>query len=386
MSTCLVIMNREGVAIAADSAVTIGSLNIMNTADKIVQLHNYPNAGVVFSDTAEYMNNPIKTMIQMFDKSLANHITVVKSMRELSDLFIDFLAHYPFTESNVRRFLKQNIYYYLDEVFEKDFTIEAIEIAQSKLEAPEDKKRSNQLRKLIENSFSDIVQELIEDRGLNLTSNETILLQKHLVDVFVSGHDYNDSVNIIFAGYGTNQLTPSMYEIYLYGQVGSNVLYEELNDKEVSNDYPLGIFKMAQSEIIDLMEDGISMKLLRSMNRDRLDQLIKYFKSDSGDSPLKDRAFLAFLEEESEKIRIHIESEAVSLTERHWYPLLRGLRMQTIASLANYAEILVSISILNSRYTRDGDLFQTVGGPVDVATITLVDGFQWRQYKGNHGK
>ena len=172
----------------------------------------------------------------------------------------------------------------------------------------------------------------------------------------------------------------------MYGQIDSIVLFEEYNDEQISSEKSLGVYTLAQARMVELIQDGIPFVMLNKLNKERLDLLIDYFKADPGDSPLKDRKFLAFLNENAEDIFFHSQREAAKLTERNWYPLFSGLRYQTISSLAEYAEILVKISILNNRYTRNGKLFETVGGPVDVATITLVDGFQWRHYKGNNGK
>lgn len=386
MSTCLVIMNREGVAIAADSAVTIGSINIVNTADKIVQLQNFSHAAVVVAGTAEYMNLPIKTVIQMFDKYLQNKKISVLSMKELNDLFINFLAENPFLDFETQRFIRIQLRFYFDQVFEKGFSMETLKKYQDLLKEPSDPKRVKQIRNVIQKKHMDVVRNVIDHYKLELIPEEQFELEKFLINVFCFGEDYTEGADIVFAGYGKDSLTPSMYKIYLYGQIGPIVFYEELKEASIDVDTSLSVTPMAQDEMIDLMQDGIVISRLREMIQGRLSKMIDFFKADSGDSPLKDYEFLSFLEAESDKIHRHIETEAIELTERNWLPLYRGLKSQTIDSLAHYVEVLISISILASKYNRDGELFQTVGGPVDVATITLIEGFQWRKYKGHHGQ
>lgn len=386
MSTCIVIMNREGIAIAADSAVTIGSINVVNTADKIIQLKHFPHAAVISAGTAEYMNLPIKTVIQLFDRSLAKRKVAVSSMTELSTLFINYLAENPFADFETKRFIRIQLRFYYDQIFEDGFSIETLHMYQELKGAPSDLKLSRQIRNVLKKKHMDVVRSVIDFYKLKLDSQTQLELETLLIDAFSFGEDYAEGVDIVFAGYGENSLTPSMYKFYLYGQLGPIVIYEELKEAAIDEDTSLSVTPMAQDEMIDLMQDGIVISRLRKMITCRFAKMIEFFKTDPGDSPLKDRDFLAHLEADSNKIHRHIETEAIELTERNWLPLYRGLKTQTIDSLAHYVEVLISISILASKYTHDGELFETVGGPVDVATVTLIEGFHWRKYKGHHGQ
>lgn len=386
MSTCVVVMNREGIALAADSAVTIEPINITNNADKILPLHNYSKAGVIYADTAEYMNFPVKTLLQLFDQSLKSGYPPISSMKDLTNRFITFLSNYPFQEYEYQRFIKSALWDLYNEIFTKDFDVEELRAVHSNLGLPSNPKFANQIRKRLKKLHQSTVEEFVENRDLDLSAQDKELLIETLIELFSRVDTLDDAVNMIFAGYGSNHDRPSVYEIFLYGQIDSIVLFEEYNDEQISSEKSLGVYTLAQARMVQLIQDGVPFEMLRKLNKERLDLLIDYFKADPGDSPLKDRKFLAFLNENAEDIFFHSQREAAKLTEHNWYPLFSGLRYQTISSLADYVEILVKISILNNRYTRNGKLFETVGGPVDVATITLVDGFQWRHYKGNNGK
>lgn len=386
MSTALLILNREGVAIAADSAVTIGSLNVMNTAEKIIPLMNFPNAALVFADSAEYMNYPIKTVLQLFDLHLKKRSTKVEHMVDLAKLFFHFLQQYTFHEDEVIRFIRRNAYFYYDEVFEEGFNMETLQEQLNDMESSTDIKRTNQLRKLMRSKYIDIFRNVSSNRDLELNSDEQEALEELLIELFCNGNQYTDSVNLVFAGYGDHQANPSIYEIDLFGQIDSLIFYDEIYEERISLDQTLIMTTMAQSKMIELMQDGIPLSKLRSMHADRLKMIIDFIKGDSSDSPLKDREFLSFLESKADEIRRFVDRESVDLTSESWQPLYRGLRSQTIDSLAHYVEVLVSVAILNSKYSQDAELFETVGGPVDVATITMIDGFKWRKYKGNHGK
>ena len=42
---------------------------------------------------------------------------------------------------------------------------------------------------------------------------------------------------------------------------------------------------------------------------------------------------------------------------------------------------MVSVSGLKSKYGTQDKMFETVGGPLDVATIDYIHGFQWKKSK-----
>lgn len=386
MSTCLIVMNREGVAVAADSAVSVGSINVVNTADKIFQLKSIPRAVVVTAASAEYMGLPVKTVFQLFDHYLLNKKIVVSSMAKLNEEFIVFLEAYSFPKEESMRFIRRQMRYYYHEVFTEGFSLEVLKENQDSLSKPDDPKFFKKLYKAIKKDYNNVARELVEEYELELEPSIQSELEEWLIRFFCSQIDFDNGVSVVFAGYGQNSLMPSMYKMYLYGQFGLFVIYEEINEESISTDNQISITTMAQDQMIDLMQDGIIISQLRAKIKSRFPEMMDYFKTDPGDSPLKDRDFLSFLEENASKIHRHIEREAIELTQHNWRPLYRGLKIQTIESLADYVEVLVSVSILSSNYNQDGEFFQTVGGPIDVATVTLVEGFQWVKYKGHYGK
>lgn len=67
------------------------------------------------------------------------------------------------------------------------------------------------------------------------------------------------------------------------------------------------------------------------------------------------------------------------MKEKHSDPIIGIVEHLPKQELANMAEALVSITSLKRRVSpHDED----VGGPIDVATISKGDGFQWT--KGKH--
>src|SRR5271166_933207 len=72
--TCEVaVMNKRGVALAADSAVTLGDgFKVYHTAEKLFQLSASAPVGVMTYGAAEIMEVPWETVIKLYSQKLAD--------------------------------------------------------------------------------------------------------------------------------------------------------------------------------------------------------------------------------------------------------------------------------------------------------------------------
>src|SRR3954466_14487938 len=95
MTAEIAIINKNAVALAADSAVTLRDPNtskIYNTANKLFMLSKFEPAGVMVFGTAEFMSIPWETVIKMYRSQLA-----IKSFAKLGMYNEDFFL---FLEGN----------------------------------------------------------------------------------------------------------------------------------------------------------------------------------------------------------------------------------------------------------------------------------------------
>lgn len=89
MSAGICIMNKWAVALAADSAVTIGNHQaIHNSANKLFSLSKVAPVGVVIYSNAELMNVPVEIMIKQYKRQLEN-----KTFDTLAEYVTDFFEH-----------------------------------------------------------------------------------------------------------------------------------------------------------------------------------------------------------------------------------------------------------------------------------------------------
>ena len=84
MTAEVAILNRQAVAMAADSAVTVsgpGGPKIFNTVNKLFALSKYHPVGIMIYSSAEIMNTPVETVIKNY-------------RRELNDKYFDTIDDY----------------------------------------------------------------------------------------------------------------------------------------------------------------------------------------------------------------------------------------------------------------------------------------------------
>lgn len=87
MTTEIGILNKIGVALAADSAVTIGNDKIYNSAEKLFALSKYHPVGIMIYGNAELRGVPWETIIKMYRDDLGR-----KQFDSLEDYGYDFIS------------------------------------------------------------------------------------------------------------------------------------------------------------------------------------------------------------------------------------------------------------------------------------------------------
>ncbi|MBK8110761.1 MAG: hypothetical protein IPK46_10765 [Saprospiraceae bacterium] len=92
MTAVVGILNKHAVAIAADSAVTIGGnggKKIFNKANKVFTLSKQHPVGIMIYNSASFMTTPWETIIKVYRKQLGS--TSFPTLKEYEQNFIAFL-------------------------------------------------------------------------------------------------------------------------------------------------------------------------------------------------------------------------------------------------------------------------------------------------------
>ena len=90
MTAIVGFMNKRGVAIAADSAVTFGNTHkVVNTGNKIFTLSKHSPVGVATFGSAAFMGTPWEIIIKLYRKQLGRK--KYNSLDEYIKSFLEYL-------------------------------------------------------------------------------------------------------------------------------------------------------------------------------------------------------------------------------------------------------------------------------------------------------
>ena len=91
MTAIVGVLNKHAVAIAADSAVTMGDTHkVVNSGNKIFTLSKYHPVGIMTYSAAEFMGTPWEIIIKQYRKQLGD--TPKSTLEEYLHDFVDYLT------------------------------------------------------------------------------------------------------------------------------------------------------------------------------------------------------------------------------------------------------------------------------------------------------
>lgn len=409
MTAIVGILNKSGIAIAADSAATISngrSRKILNTETKIFRLSKtYPVSVMVYGSTT-FMRTPWELIIKQYSRkcgskgrdTLKEYVDdFLKFLREekyfcdkdaqdekLRDMLIDFYK-------NVRDLAKEEI-----EEQDEEVQTSYSELFLDKLEEVKQRfiiesEKCPELEKYPFRVFQNKAQKAIDDI-LTYGFEEEGFDVKQRLQFEQSAYEWIKSVTflgdfnsgLVFSGYGENDIFPSIYPIEVAGVIDDRLRYfvNEGRIAQIGNDNVATIAPYAQADVMQTFMDGIAPDLLDYViehNKQLVNQVHtriynKLMEAGVGQETLELVANIDF-----DEINEQAKTELVEYVQNEKREgLLDAVEIFNVQELASMAENLVSITNLQRHFTSDEE---TVGGPVDVAIITRNEGFVWIKRK-----
>ena len=92
MTAEILIMNKNAIALAADSAVTIGNEKTYNGVNKLFMLSNNPPMGIMIYGVSEFLGLPFETLIKEYREQA--DFNKNNSVKKVTLDFLDFLEKY----------------------------------------------------------------------------------------------------------------------------------------------------------------------------------------------------------------------------------------------------------------------------------------------------
>lgn len=113
MTSIVGALNKKAVAVAADSAVTVGDKKVYNEGEKLFELSHYAPVGIAIYGNLELINVPIDVLIKNYANNLKK--STFSTLREYVNDFFDKLRqqNYFISEEWQRKALKNDFLIYI---------------------------------------------------------------------------------------------------------------------------------------------------------------------------------------------------------------------------------------------------------------------------------
>ena len=409
MTSEVVVMNRAGVALAADSAVTVDmgqSSKVRDSALKVFMLSKYRPVGVMVYNNASLLGVPLETAIKLFRKELGRK--GYPKLHQYGDAFVEYLnkSRSLFPEAVQDR-------YFVDALeVEYERIAELVERALGEGVYAEEEESAGRVAETVDRviadrlafwgrqgdadyhrvSANDVVGRnsgnvlgVVNRKFLGWTalSDEA---RGHLYDIagHLVGKDYfppDVSSGLVIAGFGEEEHFPVVQHLEVGGMYDDRLKVRPGTLHEVSDDAPSEVLAFAYQDMVDGFLDGISPEVFEHLGNAAAfirEMPIRALDGVVGITPEAKTEAAAIIRRESAR-------KAAEFARN----VLRGARVRrgkidvavealSLKELAQVGSTLVGLSSFEHQMSLDRE---TVGGPVDVAVISKGDGFVWMDRK-----
>jgi hypothetical protein len=408
----IALLNKEAVAIAADSAVTIrtpGGLKVLPSANKIFALSKFHPVGVMIYGNSQLMEVPWELLI----KSYRTHIGR-KSFRRLEDYAHDFVRYLSesrtFFPSDAQEVAVRNIATSVFMGVAQALASQVEAYIKTAGEIDEDGGRS--LAEQVINNFHGVLEQSEMGVGLDEVFYTEILdryqdviserrdqmvgllplddeLKEQLLEIAayaicrakpVPGESES---GVVIVGYGDEDVYPSLRSFKLRFVVADRLVFA--SDSERDHDVAVegaGVVPFAQSEMVQTFMEGVDPEyqaLLEGELSGVLNRIAEMAVEQSGlQDEEKEQQRVTFLALNKQLVQDFHDKLKSHRTDQFVDPILEVTEMLPKDELAATAESLVNLTVYRRKMSMGTE---TVGGPVDVAVISKGDGFIWIKRK-----
>lgn len=412
MTAVVGILNRQAVAIAADSAVTIGGANnhkIFNKANKVFTLSKQHPIGIMIYNAASFMGTPWETIIKVYRKNLGDKS--FSTVRAYQDDFLNFIRAKQFYATEL---IQKNYCEYLAGFVIKSAIEEVTQKQPQLIRDPSPENRElflSQLDQELENLiffmnqtkdycpdfadytfemfihytegiFTRINQNLFLQNGITISEDLLLKMKQSVYSVLISKEVATDFTGLIFTGFGEDEIYPQLVPVIISMAVDNRLRYyiDEKESASITNEQSGAVRPFAQTDVIDTILSGIDPSL-DEIYVNNFDALFKKYNQAILNSIGNTNPLLAKQIENLNTEDIVKEYKALNQQikrENYINPLMNAVSFLAKEDLAEMAESLIYLTYLKRRITFAEE---SVGGPVDVAVISKGDGFVWIKRK-----
>lgn len=406
MTAIVGILNRHAIAVAADSAETVGrGVKIYNKANKIFALSKYHPIGIAIYSNANFNSCiPWETVIKMYRKKLGKKSFV--TVKDYENDFFQYINTYFRPQFLSKReedkvFIQDLFNFWITSIVRKlpnsnrmTGNINPVDIPKLKTELNNYNTLCSGLpiidvyKDISREQFSIYVSSLIRLSLGQMQSNASVyaeiseLVVDTLYNICRKKIDLISSYSgIAIFGYGEDEIFPCLCHSQIFDVFSGVLYYEEIENNKVSNSASKAyICPMAQTDVIQSYITGISPEVEQTFVASTMEAINDIFGSVRQQleliNPILANAFskIDVTPVKKKYIRNLSDFKQRAIVK----PLMDTVATMEKEDLAELAENLIYLTSLKRRITPN---LESVGGPIDVAVVSKGDGFIWIKRK-----
>lgn len=405
MTTEIALMNSSGVALAADSTLTVkngnGKLHYPGV-DKIFGLSAYDPVGIMLYGRSDFLGIPWEVVIKFYRDKYASQQDTLEAYATRFFTFMEEFCCSHFNEDGPQQALFDyglELCSKLDKVVQRYISSKAKKINIGQMSAEEannslhelgrdykqylirqldktieriqkmekvfsnDGKKFNDFGKSIEAKLEKIFPDIycgvferiiLDEETIGKIKNYIVAAaSRRVVSCFSSG--------LVFAGYGQNEIFPSMFWFEIDTFLDGILVYRKAGEKRITFTNRAEFMSFGNTDAVNSVVSGISAE----------------FRKDFGDSV--EAEFQEGIGGVEAKHIIDVARKKFDDIADHVEERFKERILSTVALLPKQtlAEIAANLIMLSSTMSQVSEVDGSVGGPVSSAVISRGDGMIW---------
>ncbi|TAL80299.1 MAG: hypothetical protein EPN75_07720 [Beijerinckiaceae bacterium] len=394
MTAEVAIVNKHAIALAADSAVTVGRERVWKYANKLFSAGPSNDIGIMIYNSGDFLGIPWETIV----KEHRRHCGVKEfaTVADFADDFLSFVKSDKFSEPNAQRVSFLLILMQLFQLVKRGMKYST----RTEFYAALPHATTTWITELsVQTAVFQIdkVQFSRNYRTLIRQLAETVFERKpkrEMVDGLVDlSHEYlcrsaesEFSTGVVFAGYGRSELLPSIiHKIFDGKDLNVTRIWTKKEwdyNKMKPGDDGGRVIPFAQSDMFFLFMEGISNQYLRFL-RESIKKTLRNKSKELVDAFVTDPHQKGVENTKQDSDNAIILDEFFKEFQRYRQEVLVSPTVNTITSLPKeeMASMAVAMVELTALRRKVDSSIESVGGPVDVVVISKGDGLIWMNRK-----
>lgn len=399
MTAEIAVLNFHGVAMAADSAVSIGSIKVYNSANKLFALSKKHPVGIMIYGNAQMMSVPWETLIKSYRVTLKNK--KFKTLKEYGDNFIEYLRctknigsenealYLNQIVSKVVKNIRDNLELAVQEAFRVTPSLTNLEIQKIINDSIEiscktltSRNKLNQIEsswiieliKIINSTVDSFIAASFENISLS-TKEKKLILEACTSEICLNEFSPSHS-GIVISGFGNDEIYPSLISYEIEWRINGFLKSRVSNQQNISVKNGASIVPFAQREMVDTFIEGADRRLIEFINS-KISHIFDDISTNlfQGTTVRTGPKNLNQLKNNGLEISRKLAQEIRDVQNINFVnPVLDSVAALPLDELASMAHTLINMTSFKRRVSLNTE---SVGGPIDVAVISKGDGFIW---------